>query len=54
MKKELSFVLMKGQRVGEKPGAARKSAFDLIIPKPLDMDKVVEQVEDLLRRKNRG
>ena len=31
MKKELSLVLMKGQRVGEKPRAARKSAFDLII-----------------------
>jgi CheY-like chemotaxis protein len=53
MKKELPFVLMKGQRVGEKPGATRKSAFDLIITKPLDMDKVVAQVEDLLRRKDR-
>ncbi len=54
MKKELSFVLMKGQAVGEKPGATRESAFDLIITKPLDMDKVVGQVEDLLRRKSRG
>lgn len=51
MKKELSFVLMKGQTAGEKPGATRKSAFDLIIRKPLDMDKVVRQVEDLLRHK---
>ena len=54
VKKELSFVLMKGQTVGEKPEATRKSAFDLIIRKPLDMDKVVGQVEDLLRRKGRG
>ncbi len=54
VKKELSFVLMKGQTVGEEPEATRKSAFDLIIRKPLDMDKVVGQVEDLLRRKGRG
>ena len=54
MKKELSLVLMQGQTVGEKPGAARRSSFDLIIRKPLDMDKVVGQVEDLLRRKGRG
>jgi DNA-binding NtrC family response regulator len=54
MKKELSFVLMKGQSVGEEPGVSRKSAFDLIISKPLDMDKVVQQVEDLLRRKSSG
>ena len=54
MKKELSFVLMKGQRMGEKPEATRKSPFDLVIRKPLDMDKVVGQVEDLLRRKSRG
>jgi PAS domain S-box-containing protein len=52
VKKELAFVLMKGQTVGEEPGVTRKSAFDLIIRKPLDMDKVVGQVEDLLRRKN--
>ena len=54
MKKELSLVLIQGQRVGEKSGAARRSAFDLIIRKPLDMDKVVGQIEDLLRRKGRG
>jgi PAS domain S-box-containing protein len=54
VKKELAFVLMKGQTVGEEPGVTRKSAFDLIIRKPLDMDKVVGQVEDLLRRKSRG
>jgi PAS domain S-box-containing protein len=50
---ELPFVLMKGQTVGEKPGVTGKSAFDLIIRKPLDMDKVTGQVEDLLRRKSR-
>lgn len=54
MNNELPFVLMKGQTVGEKPGVTGKSAFDLIIRKPLDMDKVVGQVEDLLRRKSRG
>jgi DNA-binding NtrC family response regulator len=53
MNKDLSFVLMKGQTAGEKPGVTRKSAIDLIIRKPLDMDKVVGQVENLLRRKSR-
>ncbi len=54
IKKQLPFVLMKGRRVGEQLGATRESAFDLIIRKPLDMDKVVGQVEDLLRQKSRG
>ncbi len=54
MKKQLPLVLMKGRRVGEQLGATRESAFDLIIRKPLDMDKVVGQVEDLLRHKSRG
>ena len=53
MNKELPFVLMKGQAVGEKPGVPGKSDFDLVIRKPLDMDKVVVQIEDLLRRKSR-
>jgi PAS domain S-box-containing protein len=54
MKKEIAFVLMTGQRGGEKSGVSRKSPFDLVIRKPLDMDRVVGQVEDLLRRRSRG
>jgi PAS domain S-box-containing protein len=53
MNEGLPFVLMKGQTVGEEPGVTGKSAFDLIIRKPLDMDKVVGQVEGLLRGKSR-
>ena len=54
IKKQLPLVLIKGRRVGEQLGATRESAFDLIIRKPLDMDKVVGQVEDLLRHDSRG
>jgi DNA-binding NtrC family response regulator len=54
IRKQLPLVLMKGRRVGEQLGATRESAFDLIIRKPLDMDKVVGQVEDLLRHKSGG
>jgi DNA-binding NtrC family response regulator len=54
MKRELSFVLMTERATGKRSGATKKSAFDLIITKPLDMDKVVRQVEDLLRHKGGG
>jgi PAS domain S-box-containing protein len=54
LRRDLSFVLMTEQKAGKKFGANRKSPFDLIITKPLDMDKVVGQVEDLLRVRGRG
>jgi len=54
MKRGLSFVLMTEQATGKKSGAPKKSVFDLIITKPLDVDKVVRQVEDLLRQKGGG
>jgi PAS domain S-box-containing protein len=54
MKRELSFVLMTDQAGGKRSGATKRSAFDLIITKPLDVDNVVRQVEDLLRHKGGG
>ena len=51
MRRELSLVLMMDQASGKGFQVAKKSVFDLIVTKPLDMDKVVRQVEDLLRQK---
>ena len=54
MGRDLPIVLMTEQAAGEKSGATRKSACDLIITKPLEVDKVVGQIENLLRNKGWG
>lgn len=54
MSRDLPIALMTEQAAGEKSWGTRKSAFDLIITKPLDVDKVVGQIENLLRNKGGG
>ncbi|UCF57499.1 MAG: PAS domain S-box protein [Deltaproteobacteria bacterium] len=51
IERELPIALMTRPLAEEEFKPIKKSAVDLIITKPLDMDKVVGQVEDLLRLK---
>ena len=47
--REIPIVLMTEQVLGDQSKPNRKSGLDLIITKPLDMNRVVREVEDVLR-----